>query len=55
VDADATGPASSLPQGGTTFVAIPNNHLSYAMTWFGLAAALAVILAIFMFGRPAVD
>jgi surfeit locus 1 family protein len=24
-------------------VALPNNHLSYALTWFGLAAALAIM------------
>jgi cytochrome oxidase assembly protein ShyY1 len=24
-------------------VAIPNNHLSYALTWFGLAAALTIM------------
>ena len=30
-----------LPQGGETIVDFPNNHLGYALTWFGLAAALA--------------
>lgn len=30
-----------LPQGGETIVSFPNNHLGYAITWFGLAAALA--------------
>lgn len=30
-----------LPQGGETVVSFPNNHLQYAVTWFGLAAALA--------------
>lgn len=29
-----------LPQGGETVVSFPNNHLQYALTWFGLAAAL---------------
>ena len=28
-----------LPQGGETIVAFPNNHLGYAITWFGLALA----------------
>ena len=27
-----------LPQGGETLVSFPNNHLQYAVTWFGLAA-----------------
>ncbi|GAB4132020.1 MAG: SURF1 family protein [Rhodothalassiaceae bacterium] len=30
--------------------ALPNNHLSYAITWFGLAAALLVILLIRLAG-----
>jgi surfeit locus 1 family protein len=32
-----------LPQGGETTVSFPNNHLQYAITWFGLAAVLAVM------------
>ena len=31
----------ALPQGGETILAFPNNHLSYAITWFGTALALA--------------
>ena len=30
-----------LPVGGVTIVDLPNNHLQYAVTWYGLAAALA--------------
>ena len=40
------GPAENpggLPIGGLTRVTLTNNHLSYALTWYGLAAALAVI------------
>lgn len=43
--ADA-GPAPNpggLPVGGQTVVMLPNNHLQYAVTWYGLAAALVVI------------
>ena len=39
IDADA-GP-DPLPQGGETRLTFVNNHLSYAVTWFGMAAALA--------------
>lgn len=35
VDADRTG--SGWPRGGMTVVRLPNNHLIYALTWFGLA------------------
>jgi len=40
VDADAGPDPSALPEGGETILAFPNNHLSYALTWFGIAAAL---------------
>lgn len=33
-----------LPQGGETIVSFPNNHLQYAITWLGLAAALVAVL-----------
>jgi len=38
VDADATANPGGLPIGGLTVIAFPNNHLVYALTWFGLAA-----------------
>lgn len=40
-----------LPQGGETRLIFPNNHLQYALTWFGLAAALAGVFAVFARGR----
>jgi surfeit locus 1 family protein len=52
VDADFD-PAlpGGLPQGGETVVDFPNNHLGYALTWFGLAAALAAVFAAFVVAR----
>jgi surfeit locus 1 family protein len=41
IDADAGAASGELPQGGETILAFPNNHLAYAMTWFGTALALA--------------
>lgn len=41
IDADATPNPGGLPIGGLTVIAFPNSHLVYAITWFGLAAALA--------------
>jgi surfeit locus 1 family protein len=35
------GPDKTLPVGGVTRIDFPNNHLQYAITWFGLAAACA--------------
>jgi surfeit locus 1 family protein len=41
LEADATPNPGGWPKGGVTSVKIPNNHLPYAWTWFGLAATLA--------------
>lgn len=48
IDADASAPESpGLPAGGATVLNIPNNHFSYAVTWFGLAAGLLVVFGVF--------
>lgn len=41
IDADASANRDGGPVGGLTVIAFPNNHLIYALTWFGLAAMLA--------------
>ncbi|MDS9469103.1 SURF1 family protein [Paracoccus sp. MBLB3053] len=41
IDADRGDDASALPLGGLTVVSFRNNHLSYALTWFAMAAGLA--------------
>jgi surfeit locus 1 family protein len=46
VDADTTPNPGGLPVGGVTIVDLPNDHLQYAVTWYGLAAALIAIVAI---------
>ncbi|HEV2517335.1 MAG TPA: SURF1 family protein [Devosia sp.] len=33
-----------LPQGGETVVSFPNNHLGYAITWFGFATLVPFLL-----------
>lgn len=38
IDADATPNPGGLPVGGLTIVKFPNSHLSYALTWFAMAA-----------------
>jgi surfeit locus 1 family protein len=41
IDLDAAfTPPSGLPQAGETVVRFKNDHLGYALTWFGLAATL---------------
>jgi surfeit locus 1 family protein len=44
IDAPA-GPSGALPQGGETTIAFPNNHLGYALTWFGFAILTPCLLA----------
>ena len=36
-------PPGGLPQAGETRFIFTNNHLGYAVTWYGLAAALAAV------------
>ena len=44
VDADKSAtPLSGSPVGGVTFIDLPNDHLQYAATWYGLAGTLFVI------------
>ncbi|MGV8936315.1 MAG: SURF1 family protein [Allorhizobium sp.] len=51
VDADATPNPGGLPIGGVTQIDLPNSHLQYAVTWYGLAAALLVIGGLAFFRR----
>ncbi|MDR9807716.1 SURF1 family protein [Rhizobium hidalgonense] len=47
IDAGASANPGGLPVGGLTIIHFPNNHLVYAITWYGLAAmALALLLFI---------
>jgi len=48
VVADRTGDPAALPRGGQIFVDLPDNHLQYALTWFGLAGALAAVYGVWM-------
>ena len=41
IDADATPSEPDAPIGGLTVLAFPDNHLVYALTWYGMAAGLA--------------
>lgn len=48
LDAEASTAPQRLPVGGLTVVKFPNSHLSYAITWFVLAAMVAGAYIIFM-------
>ncbi len=46
IDADSAPNPGGLPVGGVTIVSLPNNHLQYVLTWYGLAAALAGVFIV---------
>lgn len=48
IDADATANPGGWPQGGQTIVAVANNHLQYAITWFALAIVISAMLAFYL-------
>ena len=39
-------PPGGLPQPGKLVVSLPDNHLQYAVTWFGLAVVLAGVFIV---------
>ncbi|HMB47521.1 MAG TPA: SURF1 family protein [Afifellaceae bacterium] len=52
IDADASfTPPGGLPQAGETRTVFTNNHLQYALTWYGLALALAGVCAVYVIKR----
>jgi len=44
-------PPGGLPQAGESLVAFRNSHLQYAITWYGLAAALVGVVAAALWRR----
>ena len=49
IDADEKANPGGLPVGGVTRIEFSNKHLEYAVTWYGLAFALVVVLAGWIF------
>lgn len=41
VEQESPAPPGGLPQPGKLVVSLPDNHLQYALTWYGLALVLA--------------
>jgi surfeit locus 1 family protein len=52
IDAGPAPNPGGLPVGGVTIVDLPNNHLQYALTWYGLAAALACVTGAWLWRKP---
>jgi cytochrome oxidase assembly protein ShyY1 len=51
VDQEGPVPASGLPKPGKLEVHLRDDHLQYAITWFGLAAGLIGVYGWWLFGR----
>jgi surfeit locus 1 family protein len=51
IEADASPNPGGLPIGGQTRTDLPDSHLQYAITWYGLAAGLLVIWISFGLAR----
>jgi surfeit locus 1 family protein len=51
IDQEAPVPPGGLPKPGKIDVQLPNNHFSYALTWFGLALGLAGVYIVWLVGR----
>lgn len=47
VELDTVDVPGGLPIGGQTRITLPNNHIQYAFTWFGLAGAMVVIYILY--------
>jgi surfeit locus 1 family protein len=51
VEQEAPAAPGGLPQVGRLAPNLPNNHLQYAITWYGLAAVLAGVFGFWIFDR----
>lgn len=51
VEAEDEDIPGGWPRGGVTILDLPNRHLEYALTWFGLAITLVIIFLIFARAR----
>jgi surfeit locus 1 family protein len=56
IDQESPVPPGGLPKPGKLVVSLPDNHLQYAVTWFGLAGVLVVMFTIWALrtGRSAI-
>lgn len=49
------GPDGALPRPSPPLIGLTNNHLQYALTWFGLAIVLAAVAFFFIRGERRTD
>jgi surfeit locus 1 family protein len=51
IDQEAPSAPGGVPRAGKFVATLVNNHLQYAITWFGLALALAGVYGVWLSGR----
>jgi cytochrome oxidase assembly protein ShyY1 len=51
IDLEAPVPASGVPKPGPLSVRLKDDHLQYAITWFGLAATVTIGFAVWLLGQ----
>ena len=51
IDLEAPAPPSGWPKPGPLEVHLPDQHLQYAITWFGLALVVAIAFGFWLVGR----
>jgi surfeit locus 1 family protein len=51
IDADGSPNPGGWPRGGQTPLTLPNNHLQYAVTWYGIALTLIGVFTAFAWRR----
>jgi cytochrome oxidase assembly protein ShyY1 len=51
IDQESPAPPAGGPRPGPLSVKLPNNHLGYALTWFGLALGLAAVFGLWLRGQ----
>jgi len=51
IDQESPVPAGGVPKPGPLKVQFKNDHLGYALTWFGLAAGLTAVFGVWVFAQ----
>jgi surfeit locus 1 family protein len=51
LELESPQPPGGLPHGSRLHPNLPDNHLQYALTWFGIAAVLVGVYGAWLFGR----
>jgi surfeit locus 1 family protein len=51
IDLEQPVPASGIPKPGALEVHLKDDHMQYAITWFGLAGAVVIAFGVWVFGQ----